>query len=83
MSFLINKTYLQEGSLVETAVDDLVENILCNRIDHALTCLIGLVIAPILGGHDVGKEQDDLELIEVIIENDEVIDNLNTSDDIQ
>ncbi|MEC9209394.1 MAG: sodium-translocating pyrophosphatase [Bacteroidota bacterium] len=42
-----------------------------------LTCLIGLVIAPILGGHNLDVEQDDLESIEVIIEDDEVIDNTN------
>ena len=50
-----------------------------------LTCLIGLVIAPILGGHDSETEQDDSEPIEVTIENDKVIDNINLdiSDDNQ
>jgi K(+)-stimulated pyrophosphate-energized sodium pump len=50
-----------------------------------LTCLIGLVIAPILGGHDASTEQDDLESIEVIIENEVLIDNTNLdiSDDNQ
>ena len=32
-----------------------------------LTCLIGLVIAPILGGHDVNIEKDNSESIEVIM----------------
>jgi K(+)-stimulated pyrophosphate-energized sodium pump len=50
-----------------------------------LTCLIGLVIAPILGGHDANTEEDDLDPIEVIIENDVLIDNANLdlSDDNQ
>ncbi len=42
-----------------------------------LTCLIGLVIAPILGGHDANTEKDNLEPIEVIIEDEELIDNTN------
>ena len=32
-----------------------------------LTCLIGLVIAPILGDHDPSTEQDNQESTEVII----------------
>jgi K(+)-stimulated pyrophosphate-energized sodium pump len=50
-----------------------------------LTCLIGLVIAPILGSHDANTEQNDSERIEVIIENKELIDNTNLeiSDDNQ
>ena len=32
-----------------------------------LTCLIGLVVAPILGGHDTHTEQDDLKSQEAII----------------
>jgi K(+)-stimulated pyrophosphate-energized sodium pump len=53
-----------------------------------LTCLIGLVIAPILGSHGVIQEIDDLEdnseLIETIID-EKVIDNnsLDISDEIQ
>jgi K(+)-stimulated pyrophosphate-energized sodium pump len=50
-----------------------------------LTCLIGLVIAPILAIPDANTEQDDSERIEVIIENKELIDNTNLeiSDDNQ
>jgi K(+)-stimulated pyrophosphate-energized sodium pump len=42
-----------------------------------LTCLIGLVIAPILGGHDAKIEQYDLEPVELIIENEALLDNKN------
>jgi K(+)-stimulated pyrophosphate-energized sodium pump len=42
-----------------------------------LTCLIGLVIAPILGGHDTKTEQHDSEPVEIIIENDKLLDKTN------
>ena len=45
-----------------------------------LTCLIGLVIAPILGGHNANTEQDDSEQIEVIIENEVLIENASLDD---
>ena len=43
-----------------------------------LTCLIGLVIAPILGdSHEITNEKDNTTIIEVVIEN-----NNDISDDV-
>jgi K(+)-stimulated pyrophosphate-energized sodium pump len=47
-----------------------------------LTCLIGLVIAPILGGHHVNIESDNSESIEVIISKDATESELITEDKI-
>ena len=57
-----------------------------------LTCLIGLVIAPILGGHGVQQEPDNAELIEVMtleesseydLTSDDPVINVNESDSLE